>query len=232
MYGYDPNNDGCFELHTGTMPESAPIGSCFLAAAQAYSTGLKVDKIDSYNMRFSDHNSFWVKGVGAVEVLENFSSGQPGDACGGQRESSPYYHLTTDTLDKLNLQTGFQITRASLATGAGLAGAVEACFSTTPKLSLTMKNLQPSLSWGAVSGAQRYRVFRVESGTTGQSALCSSDWQVLGETSALAWTDTSAAPTQRYAYRVEGLGASGSCASAPSACVQTPGNVYVPLISH
>jgi hypothetical protein len=220
MYGYDPDQDGCFELHVGTMPASAPVGACFSAAASIYSPQLKVNLIDAYDMRFSDHNSFWEKGIGAVEVLENFTSGQPSDACGGIGEHSPYYHKTTDTLNHLNLSTGFAITRAGLAAAASLAEPLDACFSWVPYLSTLSINGQISLAWTAVPGAAGYRIYRSDASAVGQTALCSAEWIPVFETKALNWTDPAILPELTYAYRVEALGGAG-CVSATSACVES-----------
>jgi hypothetical protein len=236
MYGYDLNQDGCFELHIGTMAASAPIGACFRAAASAYSPALKVDAIDTSDMRYSDHNSFWTKGIGAVEILENFHPGAATDACGGYAELSPYYHKTTDTLDHINLSTGFAITRAGLAAAAGLAAPLEACFSAAPHLTVLPQGDRVALSWTSVAGAERYRIFRSDASAAGRAALCSAEWIPIHDTSSLAWSDTSAAPEQYYAYRVEAVSAlAAGCVSAPSACVVVKGSlrtIFIPWVDH
>lgn len=219
MYGYDRNEDGCFELHIGTADVSAPIGQCFQMAVRAFSPGLKVDAITAYDMRFSDHSSFWDQGIGAVEVLQNFSPGRPEDACGGLGEKSPYYHDTRDTVDKLNPKTGFGITRAALGAGAGLAAPVEACFHSRPALSVGWTLLgHRRLTWTPVANAAAYRIYRVDAGQSGQSPLCSSDWRLLAQTNQTHWVDKSARFSRQAAYRVEAVSMDGACFSAPSAC--------------
>jgi hypothetical protein len=218
MFGYDPNKDGCFELHIGTLKASQPIGTCFRTAANAYSPTLKVDAIDSYNMRFSDHNSFWQEGIGAVLVLENFSSGQTADACGGLGEPSPYYHKTTDTLNRISIKTGFDITRSGLATTASMANPVESCFKMSPRLTVLKDTRRATLSWTRVQGASRYRIFRSDGSTSGQTPLCSAEWIPIFETNAMKWVDTSIKAGEQYAYRVEALSPTGTCVSHPSAC--------------
>ena len=233
MYGYDNNQDGCFELHIGTLAASAPIGACFQTAAGVYSPALKVDAIDTYNLTYSDHGTFWARGIGAVEVLENHTSGPPSDACGGYAEFSPYYHQTTDTLDKLNPQTGFAITRASLAAAAGLAVPAQACFNQAPTLSLQPGPGRIGLTWTAVQGADEYHVFRSAAANAGESPVCSAEWILLGQTTRTSWNDLNATLGQTYVYRVEAAGA--GCVSAPSACQASqswPVDIYLPRISH
>jgi hypothetical protein len=186
-------------------------------------------------MRFSDHNSFWEKGIGAVEILENFSSGRVTDACGGHGEHSPYYHKTTDTLKRINLQTGFAITRASLAAGAGMAEPIAACFDTVPDLAVSVENHHAALSWSEVPGAVRYRIYRSSRSTSGQTPLCSAEWIPMLETNALSWIDASVIPGEKTAYRIEALAFAGGCVSASSACtvVQVPAQtLLIPWISH
>ena len=128
MFGYDADHDGCFELHVGTLPQSAQLGACFRAALEAYQPGLQVDYLNGYNMGFSDHSSFWDQGIGALEVLENFSYNGAQNGCQGARDRNPDYHRTTDTIEKLDLDHGFAVAQASLAAGAGMAQPLEACF--------------------------------------------------------------------------------------------------------
>jgi leucyl aminopeptidase len=232
MYGYDADQDGCFEVHAGTQTVSAPIGECFIASVQAYNPTLKVDLINTYNNKQSDHAPFWEKGIGAVEVLENYNSGPTSDACAGVSDPNPWYHTSKDTLDKINLTSGFAITTSALATAASLAIPNGACFpsGSSPDLHLaTPDNSQHILSWDALSGAQSYRIYRSPDG-------CSGDWQALQTTSDVSWTDqTYLDPLMRFAYRVEALGSDSVCASAPSACLPVKGYTkqqYFPWISH
>ncbi len=121
MYGYDGDNDQCFELHVGRLAASDQIGKCIDAALQAYQPNLKRDYLLGNALRDSDHAPFWDKQVGAVMVTENFSyQTQPG-GCRGQ-DRNPYYHSTGDTLQHMNLPYGFEIFRVSLASLASLAG--------------------------------------------------------------------------------------------------------------
>ncbi len=78
----------------------------FIAVAQPY-VGLRLDKVIDPSMVWSDHSSFWDQGYPAL--------------CGIEDSDNPYYHRTSDTLDKLDLGFAADATRAALAVVADLA---------------------------------------------------------------------------------------------------------------
>lgn len=120
MFGYDHDNDRCFEMHVGTMPESKAVGDCLARTIQAYDLDLRYDYVTTSAISFSDHSSFQRAGVGAVLVLENlFTHNLPG-GCKG-RDNNPHYHTTIDQVGFLNISTGFDIARTGIAAAAGLA---------------------------------------------------------------------------------------------------------------
>jgi Zn-dependent M28 family amino/carboxypeptidase len=121
MYGYDSDDDGCFELHVGTLETSAPVGLCMVESIAAYEIPLTFDYFTTGATTASDHSSFWEKGIGAVEIGENFEFNNFADGCVG-RDLNPNYHTAGDTIDKLNLPVGFNITKAALATLFNMAG--------------------------------------------------------------------------------------------------------------
>jgi hypothetical protein len=126
MFGYDADNDRCFEIHAGTLPQSAAVGQCFVSALAAYDLGAnQLDYLTTDAIRASDHASFWDAGIGAIEVVEDVDrQGQPG-GCPAS-DPSPYYHTEEDTPDKINPLSGMIIVRAGLAAVANLAGPLEA----------------------------------------------------------------------------------------------------------
>ncbi len=73
-----------------------------------------------------------------------------------------------------------------------------------PKVSLENKEKGVKISWGKVSGASKYRVYR--------RPLGSASWTALKDTTALSFTDTKASAGKRYEYTVRAL--SGSYGSA------------------
>lgn len=129
MYGYDSNNDRCFELHISPGPTAAHaaasqrVASCFVTALHLYQIDLRYDYLTSGATSASDHSSFWAHGIGAVEVLENYSTHTQPNGCVG-RDSNPYYHTPNDRVEYLNAQAGFDITRAGLAAAFSLANPV------------------------------------------------------------------------------------------------------------
>jgi len=221
MFGFDQDNDRCFELHVGTLPESAPLGQCFQSAIMAVQPDLQVDYINGYDMGFSDHESFWDVNIGAIEVLENYSYNSSQNGCRGLRDRNPNYHRSSDTLDKINPATGFSITRSALATAAALSEPHAVCFGETPDLSLVSAPGQNHLTWTPVEGADEYQVYRSIHG-------CSSGWERLSTVETLSLTDTRVNFGRVYSYQVDAIKDAGACVSVPSPCVSTsiPGHTY------
>lgn len=121
---FDWDNDRCFEVHAGVMPGSQEIGSCLAATIEAYDLNLTFDQIsDTSAYTYSDHNAFWMNGIPAVMVIENFSLQAEG-VCGVTDRNFRYHH-TSDTLAYINQDTGFSIFKASLAALAQIAGPLE-----------------------------------------------------------------------------------------------------------
>ncbi len=56
-----------------------------------------------------------------MEIGENFEFNNFPDGCVGS-DLNPNYHTADDTIDKLNLPVGFNITKAALATLFNMAG--------------------------------------------------------------------------------------------------------------
>jgi len=129
MYGYDSDNDACFELHISPSPSelhapaSQRVASCFVTALHIYQIDLRYDYLTSGAIRASDHSSFWTYGIGEVEVLENYFAHTQPNGCAGV-DRNPYYHTQNDRVEYLNAQTGFDITRAALAAAFSLANPV------------------------------------------------------------------------------------------------------------
>jgi hypothetical protein len=87
---------------------SAGLADRFVAAAAEYA-GLTAKIVAVSSWPYSDHSPFWNAGYSALCAIENESP------------TSPYYHKTTDTLGTLTMDYALLITRAALATAAGLA---------------------------------------------------------------------------------------------------------------
>jgi trimeric autotransporter adhesin len=98
---------------------------------------------------------------------------------------------------------------------------------TAPALSVTAGSFQASLSWGAVSGATRYWVFRSEG-----HAGCNFGKTLIAETTATSYTDTQVANGRNYSYNVVAAGSSSACFSRASNCATvTPAGSVTPDFS-
>jgi leucyl aminopeptidase len=226
MFGYDSDEDRCFELHVGTLAASDAIGQCYAASINQYALNLTYDYLTTDATTRSDHSSFWNVGVGAIEILENFFDDDDPDGCDGA-DPSPHYHKTTDTIDQMNLPVGLDIARGGIATTAGLAQPLAPCFSGTPDLSLTSLPGVIEVHWsGPEPEPQSALILRAEGG-------CEGEWDLIGTTSETVFTDPNILPGQTYAYRVEAQDVTLTCFSQASPCqtVTIPGfHHYLPTI--
>lgn len=120
MFGYDADNDRCFEIHVGWLPESHLVGGCLADTIEAYDFNLKFEYIVKDAIRASDHASFWNEGIGAIEVLENFRGNDLPNVC-GESDRNPHYHTEDDLIQSMNLDTGHAIAKAAIAAVLRLA---------------------------------------------------------------------------------------------------------------
>jgi leucyl aminopeptidase len=123
MFGYNSDEDRCFELHVGGLPASAVPGQCFVHSIDAFDIDLKYDYIINGATSASDHSSFWSEGIGALEVLENYQTNNQPGGC-SNTDWNPYYHSPSDTIDHVDLAFGYDVARAGLATFFSLANAL------------------------------------------------------------------------------------------------------------
>lgn len=120
MFGYDADNDRCFELHVGTLPASDQLGGCLTDTIKAYDLALSYDYLTQDAIGASDHSSFWNVDVGAVLVLENFITQDAKLGC-GELDRNPNYHTEGDLPSEINLDTAFDIAQAAILTTAAIA---------------------------------------------------------------------------------------------------------------
>jgi hypothetical protein len=228
MFGFDSNSDGCFELHVGTLPASDTVGQCFAQTIQSNSLPLTFDYITSGAETGSDHSTFWNKGIGAVEVLENYSNQFLPTGCSGS-DPSPFYHLTTDYTVHMNLPVTFDIARAGIATAVNLAGPVGVCYDTLPTLSFTGYFGANLVHWDASPAAQAYRLERSTSG-------CAGEFTPLGSTNVNEWLDADVTAGQTYAYRLRVVAdaSRGNCISTPVCMEYTAPDhfAFLPALFH
>lgn len=75
-----------------------------------YPIGLNLTLFADGSITSSDHSSFWDNGYSAILAIEDLN------------DFNPYYHLDTDTVDKLNMDLVKRSTQLSLAALAEIAG--------------------------------------------------------------------------------------------------------------
>ena len=136
--------------------ESAWLADLFLDAGEAYG-GVGGTKSVDPSFVWSDHAAFWDYGYPALDASED------------DPLTNPYYHQTTDTLDKLDLSFLLASARASTGLLAELAQPVKPGFPQTPvglraewviHRSLFNALSAVRLTWTAVGGAAGYNVYR------------------------------------------------------------------------
>lgn len=230
MFGYDSNQDKCIELHVGTLSASNTVGTCFTDVNTNYHLGLSFDYLTTNGEEYSDHASFWDVGVGAIEVLENYSSLTSPNGCGAVADRNPHYHKTTDTIDKMYLPATLATAKAGIGTAASLAGAMGRCFASNPQITAAPQSNSILISWPEVSGADVYNVFR---GTT----TCGGTFTKVAQVTTTSYQDTDIVFDKNYFYTVQAAEADAVCYSKQSNCavtqVPTPPPVfvqYIPLI--
>lgn len=122
MFGNDPENERCFEIHVGTMPESDPLGRAFEAAIKDYSLNLTYDYFNYVAYELGDHTPFWRAGIPAMTAMENFTEDSTPGGC-GPRPYPKNWHAPTDFIVDVNIPYAFDIARAGTITVLRLAGA-------------------------------------------------------------------------------------------------------------
>lgn len=110
MIGWDGNDDGMVEIHTKNIGSSNAIANAMVKVNDLYN--LQMDPvIESPGATASDHSSFWNNGYGAVLLIEGYYGG----------DFNPYYHQTTDRIDKFNVPYFHSAAQMAFGTFASLA---------------------------------------------------------------------------------------------------------------
>lgn len=122
MIGYDSDGDRCFEMHVGDLPASNRVGQCIAGAINTYDLGLTYDYFtNASTLGSSDHSSFWLRDIGAVELLENYSYSSTPGGCGPGNDRTPNYHTEQDTFANMYPTYGFDVAHAGLAGAFSMA---------------------------------------------------------------------------------------------------------------
>ena len=122
MFGNDPEDARCFEIHVGSMPESDPLGRAFEAAIRDYGISLTYDYFNYVAYELGDHTPFWLAGIPAMTAMENFTTDSTEGGC-GPRPYPKNWHAPTDFIVDVNVPYAFDIAKAGTITVMRLAGA-------------------------------------------------------------------------------------------------------------
>lgn len=122
MFGNDPEDERCFEIHVGTLEDSDPLGRAFAAAIADYNIPLTYDYFQYVAYELGDHTPFWQRGIPAMTAMENFTQDSTPGGC-GPRPYPKNWHAPTDFIADVNIPYAFDIARAGTITVLRLAGA-------------------------------------------------------------------------------------------------------------
>ncbi len=112
MIAYDAIGAPILDLHArSALPDSVNLAYLFADVVGEYNLNLQPDVlINNWLGNYSDNKSFWDRNYTAILVIEDYD------------DFTPYYHTVNDRLSTLNLTYFMNMTRASVATFAHLAG--------------------------------------------------------------------------------------------------------------
>lgn len=123
MIAWDNTGGPDMDIHArSTVAGSVEMGQTFADAITAYSLNL-TPVIYSNGTTASDHSSFWSINVPAVLAIENYNADT-----GAPRDFNAYYHSINDRTQYFNQPFFHDMTAASLATLAHLAGIRSDCY--------------------------------------------------------------------------------------------------------
>lgn len=204
------------DLEIIVNPASAWLADLFLSAAAGYGVVGATKRVDA-SVIYSDHSPFWDNGYPALLAIEDYPL------------TNPYYHQTTDTLDKLNLDFFTTATRASLGLVAELAQPIREGYPETP-VGLTADSAAYSslfnalktvyLTWAPQADAAGYNVYR--SNVSHLSYVRINDAPVAGT----SFSDGDVETDRSYYYVVTALGATGLESNRSREVFESPDFVY------
>jgi leucyl aminopeptidase len=228
MFGYDSNEDRCFELHVGTRADSNVVGTCFTHVIDNYALNLTYDYLTDGATGASDHASFWAADVGAIEVLENYFYNEIPGGCVGQ-DKNPNYHHVTDRIINMNLLVTLSIAQAGIGTAASLAEPIGRCFATDPVITATVLTNTIMLSWPEIVDADVYNIFRSDTS-------CEGTFTQIAQVTTSNYEDTDIEFDTNYYYKVQAAESGAICYSQMSNCasaeVEEPVffDFYIPVV--
>ena len=187
------------DLQVIVNPASGWLADRFLVSAANYGVLGATKTIDA-SFVYSDHAPFWDSGYPALLAIED------------DPLTNPYYHKTTDTLDKINLDFFTSATRASVGLLAELAQPLREGYPKTPKglaaapvvySSLFNALKAVRLTWSSQSDAAGYNVYRTNFSHLDYIKV--NDSPVVGT----MYSDSDVRTDLPYYYVVTAVGATG-----------------------
>lgn len=100
--------------------ESTWLGNALISANQSYSIDLIMNAPPFPEARYSDHDNFWDEGYNAILVIENAPPWQDSN----YYKRNPYYHKSSDTFEKINMDLVKKVAQVNLAAVAAMSGTV------------------------------------------------------------------------------------------------------------
>lgn len=166
---------------------------------------------------YSDHASFWDRGISAICAIED------------QDVNNPYYHRTTDTVDTLNFDFYLGAARGTVVCASEVAQLLRpGRLATPPGITLSLTTYasifnylkKVKLKWGPVSGAAGYNVYRSHFSHTGYEKL---NGQPLSQTE---FVDLLLPTELPFYYAVTAVDSLGQESNMSKELAVAPGVVY------
>ena len=130
MIGYNNHHEyTALVMHNNFMVnESVQFGTLLYYANQDFDIGLTMNSPPFARGAYSDHDTFADEGYPSVLVIENappWQNNTENDTSPFLYYANPYYHKTTDTWDKVNMELVTMVTQLNLATIATFGGYID-----------------------------------------------------------------------------------------------------------
>jgi hypothetical protein len=175
------------------------LADLYLAAAANYGILGGTKTVDA-SFVYSDHGPFWDNGYPALLAIED------------EPLTNPYYHKTTDTFDKLNLDFFTSATRASVGLLSELAQPIRAGYPQTPVggngLWVVYRSLFSTLAavrlgWTGQADATGYNIYRTSTSHLGYVKINTTP------VTQTMFTDADVSASGTYYYVVTSVGPTG-----------------------
>jgi hypothetical protein len=110
MISFDSNSDNIFDIHIDNSLKSGVLKDELLKVIIANDLKLS-PSVKNPGTNGSDHTPFWMKGIGAVLIIEGYYSG----------DFNKFYHTANDRIDKFNMPYFHEMAKLGIVTLKSLA---------------------------------------------------------------------------------------------------------------